>query len=248
MHAAMKLGRLRSTSKQLALAPRLKDFLKAPLPAPPAEYHGAAGATIGMFGNDQFGDCTIAGLANYRAIRAKLNGCPPPASTTDAVVAQYMRLTGGQDTGLNEIDVLVQAQKNGMELGGPKWMDAVRASVRYDRSTSKSLIAIFGALYLGVELPLAAQDQAVWTPTKGRNGAPGGWGGHCLLWSGWNDPDKEGNDNDELVTWGMVKEASPLWLPRYGDEFHVIVDADSAAVAGVDFEALVDYANEVNDG
>ena len=243
MHAQMKLGRLRSTSKQLALAPRLRDFLTAPLPTAPEEFHGHDGATIGMWANDTYGDCTIAGLANYRAIRAKLTDQPTPATTTDAVVAQYMRLTGGQDTGLNEIDVLVQAQKFGMELGGPQWMDAVWASVRYDRETCKSLIAIFGALYLGVELPIAAQNQAVWKPTTGRNGAPGGWGGHCLLWSGWN---KEGND--ELVTWGMVKDADPLWLPKYGDEFHVIVDADSAAIAGIDFEKLVAYANEFNNG
>jgi hypothetical protein len=243
MHAAMKLGRIRSTSKQLALAPRLRDFLTAPLPAAPEEFHGSEGAAIGMFGNDTYGDCTIAGLANYRAVRAAMTKQPAPLSTTDAVVAQYMRMTGGQDTGLNEIDVLVQARMNGVELGGPTWMDAVWASVRYDHATCHSLIAIFGALYLGVELPVAAQNQTVWKPTTGRSGAPGGWGGHALLWSGWQK-----GGNEELVTWGGVKEADPLWLPKYGDEFHVIVDADSAAVAGIDFESLVAYANEVNNG
>ena len=242
-HAAMKLGRKRSTSKQLALAPHLKDFLTAPLPAAPDEFHGADGAAIAMFGNDTYGDCTIAGLANYRAIRAKMTGQPAPLSTTDAVVAQYMRLTGGQDTGLNEIDVLVQAQKNGMELGGPTWLDAVWASVKYDPTTCHALIAIFGGLYLGVELPTDAQNQDVWTPTKGRGGAPGGWGGHCTIWSGY----KKGG-NDDIVTWGMVKPAVPDWLPEYGDEFHVIVDADSAAVAGIDFQKLVTYCKEVNDG
>jgi hypothetical protein len=244
MHAAMKLGRIRSTSRQLALAPRLHDFMTAPLPPPPPEFHGTDGAAIGMFGNDTYGDCTIAGLANYRAIRAAMTKQPTPPSTTDSVVVQYMRLTGGQDTGLNEIDVLVQARQNGMELGGPTWMDAVWASVRYDQATCRSLIAIFGALYLGVELPVAAQTQTVWTPTTGRNGAPGGWGGHCLLWSGW----QPGGGNEELVTWGGVQQADQSWLPKYGDEFHLIVDADSAAIAGVDFEKLVAYSNEVNDG
>lgn len=222
----------------LAVAPKLEHFLSAPLPAAPPEFHGSNGAAIGMWGNDQYGCCTIAGLANYRAIRAARTGQPAPGSTTDAVVAQYMKLTGGEDTGLVEIDVL-NAAKGGLELGGPTWMDAVWSSVASpDIVTCRSLIAIFGALYLGVDLPTDAQNQAVWTPTQGPGGAPGSWGGHCLLWSGYTA------EANELVTWGAVKQCSLDWLSEYAEEFHVVVDADSAAVAGIDFAALVNYANE----
>jgi hypothetical protein len=240
-HAAMKLGRVRPTSKQRAKAPRLREFLKAPLPVAPEEFHGATGAAIGMFGNDTYGDCTIAGLANYRAIRAKLTGQPTPETTTDAVVAQYFKLTGGPDSGLNEGDVLTAA-KNGLDLGGSPWADAVWATMDYDRASCKSLISVFGALYLGVELPTDAQNQDIWTPTTGQGGAPGGWGGHCILWSGWS---KDDND-DDLVTWGEIKIATSNWVPEYADEVHVIVDADSAAIVGIDFERLVAYSNEVN--
>lgn len=241
MHANMKLGRVRPTSKQRALAPRLKDFLTAPLPPPPDDFHGHAGAAIGMFGNDRYGDCTIAGAANYRAIRAKLDGEPAPPTSEDAVVKQYLALSPNDD-GLVEIDVLQRSKSTGLELGGPTWMSAVWATVGgYDEKTFKSLIAIFGALYLGVELPLDAQNQDVWHATTGRGGAPGGWGGHCLLASGWTK-----GGPYELITWGGVKGATEDWLVEYEDEIHVIVDADSAAVANVDFEKMVTYASEVD--
>lgn len=236
---AGKLGRVRPTSRQRAMAPRLRDFVTAPLPMAPDEFHGATGAAIDMFGNDRYGCCVVAGAANYRAIRAQMTKQPAPPSTTEAVVTQYLKLSPN-DEGLNESEFLNTA-KHGVELGGPTWQDAVWTTVDgADRDMCRSLIAIFGALYLGVELPTDAQRQEVWTPTRGRGGAPGGWGGHALLWSGFDA------DHDDLVTWGSVQLATPDWLPEYGDEFHVIVDSDSAAIAGIDFEKLVAYANETS--
>ena len=240
MHSGMKLGRIRPTPKQRALAPKLRDFLTAPLPPAPEEFHGSNGAAIGLWGNDTCGDCVVAGAASYRAIRAAMLKQPDPPSTTDAVVAQYFKLTNGHDIGLNECEFL-DAAKAGVELGGPVWMDALWTTVDdSNESTIRSLISIFGAVYVGLDLPLDAKSQTIWTPTAGDGGAPGGWGGHCALRSGWN---KAGLV--DYVTWGYVVQATPDWPPKYETERHVIVDADSAAVAGIDFEKLAAYAQAV---
>jgi hypothetical protein len=56
-------------------------------------------------GNDTLGDCTIAALAHaittYRGVCGSKNIMPK-----QAVVKLYLHLTGGVDSGLNELDVL----------------------------------------------------------------------------------------------------------------------------------------------
>ena len=56
-------------------------------------------------GNDTLGDCTIADLAHattvYNGLLGKENIMPKAS-----VVALYQKLTGGPDTGLNELDML----------------------------------------------------------------------------------------------------------------------------------------------
>ena len=43
-------------------------------------------------------------------------------------------------------------------------------------------IALFGGVYIGLALPLTAQNQDVWdvVPNGGANAEEGSWGGHCV--------------------------------------------------------------------
>src|ERR1700761_9472212 len=95
---------------------RFKDYLGAELAAPPASYdvlahvydklHESDPAKLfPMDGNDTLGDCTIAALAHAETV---FNGylSKEKVIAKTAVVKLYMHLTGGVDSGLNELDVL----------------------------------------------------------------------------------------------------------------------------------------------
>ena len=242
--ALPKLGRLRPNRDQRARALPLKAFMPtAALPQPPTICENSLGAALGMWGNDKYGCCTVAALANMRAIDAHRAREPAPATTEGGVVSSYFKLTGGADNGLVEHDVLDAAMK-GLELGGDTWMAAAWVTVGLDDlDLCKTLVAMFGSLYLAVELPTDAQKQlqanGVWEPTTGTGGAPGSWGGHALLLTDF-DPSGFG-----LVTWGGVQRASVAWLAEYAVEAHLVLDADDAGRLGVDWDRLVTAMNEV---
>jgi hypothetical protein len=229
----MKLGRVKPTAEQKARALPLHRYMTRRLPSAPAEVHNAEDAPISMWGNDQYGDCTFAALANFRAICAAKESERFPTRTQDVVDA-YLAFTGGKDEGAVEHDVLALAQ-TGVQLGGAEpWKLAAWCSVNLsDRETCRSLVALFWSLYLGVDLPLTAQEQEVWDIAYGKRAQPGSWGGHALLWSGF-----QADGTAELVTWGAVKLATPAWLATYCEEAYVLLDADRAAMAGVDWDAL----------
>ncbi len=238
-HTAMKLGRIRPSAEQKARAVCLATYLTKPLPPAPLELHHANGAPIAMWGNDRYGDCTFAGIANHKAILSKLYGLPCSV-TADEVIAAYLAFTGGVDEGAIEQDVLNRGQRDGYALGDPT-VDRILGWAKvdlHDVALCRSAIALFGSLYLGVELPTVAQRQQVWdTGAFGYHGgdyAPGSWGGHCLLQSGW---DRHGMV--DLVTWGEVKEATPRWISHYAEEGYVLLLDDIAQAHGVDVQALL---------
>jgi hypothetical protein len=245
-HANMKLGRIRPTSKQRAKALPLAHYMTRALPVvpPDQEIINTTGAALGMWENDRLGDCTFAGLANYRSICAARENLPTPSTTDSDVAAAYLEYTGGKDEGAVETDVLNLGLK-GVNLGGDPFIIASWVSIDLqDRDTVRSLLSLFWSLYLGVELPKDAQNQDVWVPTTGRGGAPGGWGGHCLLLSNYHPitisaSNTTGSPTYGLVTWGAEKLCTLDWLDEYGDEGYLLLDAQRANMIGVDWDSLV---------
>lgn len=235
-HAAMKLGRHRPTLEQRRKVIPLMQYLTQPLP--PAPLHLPwCNAPIGMFGNDRYGCCTIAGLGNTEAIDSHHEGRACEA-TEEGVVASYLKFTGGADDGAVETDVLGKAAAEGFELGGEEpWRLAVYASIPVRNIEAiKSCMAIFWSVYLGVSLPESAQAQDVWGegPTDGLATAPGSWGGHALLAASYDEHGRFG-----LITWGEVKQATTAWLKAYCDEVYVLLDAKRAEAVGVDWGAIM---------
>ena len=120
---------------------RLSNYLKPGIAAPPASFNVLTNvyAKLGtddptklfpMDGNDTLGDCTIAALAHAETIFRSLLGKEKIASRT-SVVKLYMHLTGGVDSGLNELDVLNYWRKN--SFSGDKiinYSQRIRAAVR----------------------------------------------------------------------------------------------------------------------
>jgi hypothetical protein len=135
---------------------RFKTYLKAGLAAPPASVNTLARVyadlnindptkLFPMDGNDTLGDCTIAGVAHaittYRAL-VKKDSIPP----TKAVEKLYFHLTGGPDTGLNELDVLNYWRQHGAL--GEKILAYVKIDPK-DHVHVEQAIQIFGGVYLG---------------------------------------------------------------------------------------------------
>lgn len=235
-----KLGRLAPSAEQRARTLPFDNYRTKALPPAPPSCSNSLGAAIAMWLNDTYGCCTVAALANYRAIIAKKYGLGVPGTTNDKVKSTYFGLTGGQDTGLVEHDVL-NAGLKGLDLGGDPYMIATWVTVDMtDLATVKSLINLFGALYLGVALPTDAQTQQVWAPTSGKGGTPNSWGMHALLVSDYT-PTSFG-----LVTWGKIQTCTPDWVNEYVVEGHLLLDAEMAAVAGVNWDALVEDTKEVS--
>ena len=95
---------------------RFKNYVTAALPPPPSSLNvldrvyaklGTSDPTtlFPLDGNDTLGDCTMAALAHAITTYRGLLGSKDIMSK-QAVVKLYLHLTGGVDSGLNELDVL----------------------------------------------------------------------------------------------------------------------------------------------
>src|SRR5437867_6614430 len=95
---------------------RFKSYLTSTIAPPPASANvlprvydnlrtSDATKLFPMDGNDTLGDCTIAALAHAVTTYRGLLGAES-IMTKQAVVKLYMHLTGGIDSGMNELDVL----------------------------------------------------------------------------------------------------------------------------------------------
>ena len=204
-----------------ALAPQrpyglatLATYVTGPIPAPPATVVVPAASPWRMMDNDRLGCCTISAIGHaimaWNAEVAKTDAVPTDQQIQDT----YFTLTGGEDAGCVEADVLHVWQTSG--LFGHK-IDAYAPVEIHDLVGIHQAIAFYGAAYLGVALPESAQQQF----TTGRP-----WtvepnspieGGHCILAVGYD------HEYVQCVTWGGIVNVSYLWLATYMTECWAII-------------------------
>jgi hypothetical protein len=223
--AALRLGRMPARADGRSL--RFARYLTPALPAPPAAVdYGGKVAAWGMLANDRLGDCTCAGILHMIMLWASQYGTAPAFGDADAV-ALYERLCGyrpgqpGTDRGGVELDILKAWRKapiQGRELLAFAAVDPT------DWKEVKLAHWLAGTLYMGVNLPLSAQREKVWSGTRD---APGGWGGHCMVTSAYRDAKSlfglKSSRRLTAVTWGTTQEMTPEWVAAYCDELWVPV-------------------------
>jgi hypothetical protein len=224
-----KLGRLpvRTDARTLAL-PRYVDRSKLPPPPPDLDL-AAAVMEWPMYANDRIGDCTTAAAAHMiEAWTAPTRGHAVEVSERSVLVAfdkvkQVDPATG--EEGAVELDVLNYWRKRG--IGGHRIGAFARVPV-WDHRLVRVAAFLFGGLYIGLELPLTAQQQATWDWTHRLDGPakPGSWGGHAV--------DVVGYDRTALtvVTWGRLQELTWSFWDRYVDEVYAILSVDFIDEAG----------------
>jgi hypothetical protein len=216
----------------------LKDYLTPKLAAPPASYDVLAtvysklkisdpAVLFPMDGNDTLGDCTIAALAHSITVYNGLVGKKKIAARQDVIKLYYL-LTGGKDSGMNELDVLNYWQSHAA-LG-----DEILAYAKIDvknHTHVQQAIELFGGVYLGFQV----QENCVqefnahkpWTPGKLTND------GHAVYAVGY---DKTGVT---VLTWGNTQKGTWAWWDECVDEAYAILPPEAKKA---DFDAGFNFA------
>lgn len=226
---------------------RFKTYLKAGIAAPPASVNTLTRVYANvklhdptklfpMDGNDTLGDCTIAGLAHavttYRALIKK-----ETIPKTKAIEKLYFHLSGGKDTGLNELDVLNYWRQNGAL--GEKILAYAKIDPK-DHLHVEQAIQIFGGVYIGFQVQKNCvqefNDKQPWTPGPLTND------GHAVFAVGY-DP-----HGVTVLTWGNTQQGTWAWWDECVDEAYAILPQDAAKpdfAPGFDIAQLQADLNDV---
>jgi hypothetical protein len=215
------------------------------LPDIPAtrDWTSKATAAWGMMLNDQLGDCTCAAAAHITQVWSANEG-PIEITLPDAEVLKAYEAVGhykpgnpASDQGAVEMDVLRYWRKHG--IGGYQ-IKAYVALEPKNHEHIRAAVNLFGGSYIGLALPVSAQNQKVWSVPPGGasgKGAPGSWGGHAVV--------VEAYDSHGLtcITWGQKKRMTWSFWDTYCDEAYAVLSdlwAPKAkqAPSGFDFATL----------
>jgi len=224
-HSRCKLGKLPPVADRLV--PMLSAYVSLSLPSPPARLDRCKGvAQWPMYDNDKIGDCTVAGAAHLIEVWDDWTdgASDRPLPTDAAVLAAYEKVSGyrpgqpGTDNGARLVDVLQFWRSTGID--GHK-IDAWAGLERGSRAEVEDAIWLFGGAYVGLELPVSAQRQIVWSVPSGSGdaGVPGSWGGHCVPIVGYD------HRGLTCVTWGALKRMTWGFYARYCDEAYAVLSA-----------------------
>jgi hypothetical protein len=184
-----------------------------------------------MDGNDEFGDCTIAGFNHISTVYNGLIGIKKIA-TKVATVKLYKKLTGGSDTGLVELDVLNYCRKH--TVSGTKILAYVKINPK-NHIHVKQAIQLFGGVYLGINVQKDAitdfdNNHKIWTP-----GLLTG-DGHAIVAISY-DP-----NTVTVLTWGDVQKGTWDWWDETVDECYAIIPTEakkSGFTPGFNFDQLM---------
>jgi len=206
---------------------RFRTYLKSTIAPPPPTYNVLTSSVypklktkdptklFPMDGNDTLGDCTIAALAHaetvYQGMIAKKS-----IMTKQAVVKLYMHLTGGVDSGLNELDVLNYWRKN------PVSGDEIITYTSTDPKNHvhiQQAIKLFGGVYLGFQVQQNCVEEfdahQPWTPGPLTND------GHAVYAVGYDQTAVT------VLTWGNTQQGTWAWWDECVDEAYAIIPPEA---------------------
>jgi hypothetical protein len=224
-HSMMKLGKKPARHDKRTL--QLASYLATHLPTPPAAVAWSSKVHHWpMYLNDSLGDCTCA-AAGHMIQAWTADGQNKEFDVSDQDVLKMYEMVGGYrpgqpdtDQGAVELDVLKYWRKLGCAR---HTISAFMAVSPQSTTLVKDGIYLFGGLYVGIALPVSAQNQQVWDVPPGGiigDGFPGSWGGHAVPII---DYDLRGLT---CVTWGSLKRMTWAFLKLYCDEAYAILSPD----------------------
>ncbi len=205
---------------------RFRTYVTPKLAAPPAAFNVLTGVyknlktnsptkLFPMDGNDTLGDCTIAALAHSETVYRGMVGQKKIMAKPN-VVKLYFHLTGGVDSGLNELDVLNYWRHHAVNG------DEILAYVSIDPKNHTHVqqgIQLFGGVYLGFQVQQNCLQEfeagQPWTPGPLTND------GHAVFAVAY--------DQDQLtvLTWGKTQQATWAWWDDCVDEAYAILPPEA---------------------
>jgi hypothetical protein len=228
----VRLGRLPAQHREsnFKLARYLK---KKALPAAPSSVHYGRtvtqlGGSFPMYGNDRLGDCTCAAVGHMVEVWTANGKGEVVTPTEDAIERLYIPETGSDDTGRYLNDVLDYWRKTGVDGG-----DTIHAYAEVnlkDQAEVEAATWLFGGLYIGLGLPVTAQQQKVWHIDRTAPAAdqqPYSWGGHCVDTTGYAT-----SQGVYCVTWGSILRMTWGFFRAYCDEAFAVISTDWLDSAG----------------
>ena len=244
MSKARKLGKkpARFDARTLKLA---KYFTAALPPAPEAAGYVDKVNRWGMMLNDQIGDCTVAAaghmIEQWTAYSRTFEFVPSDAAILRAyqAVSGYVPGNPSTDNGAYLLDVLNYWRKTGVAKHKVKAFAQVNPR---DHEEIKQAIRLFGNCYIGLGLPVSAQNTRiaenhlpVWevpkTGTTG-DGTAWSWGGHAVPLVGYRET-PAGRRGLMAVSWGELFDVTFSFLDAYCDEAYAVVSMDWIKASGM---------------
>jgi hypothetical protein len=205
---------------------RLTDYLTNDLPAPPpmVDTLNRVYTKLGisdpavlfpMDGNDTLGDCTIAALAHAVTVDRGVVG-NKDIMARQAVVKLYMHLTGGVDSGLNELDVLNYWRQN--TVAGDKILAYATVNPK-NHTHVQQAVEIFGGVYIGFQVQQNCvqefDNHQPWTPGPLTNE------GHAVYVVGYDQT------GVTVLTWGNTQKGTWAWWDECVDEAYAILPPEA---------------------
>jgi hypothetical protein len=241
VHFKLGKGPVKQDARTLKLARYICNF--PPLPASCSWLTNVS--NFGMMRNSDLGDCTCAAAGHMIEIwtanetQQEFIVPDPDIVTAYSAVSGYDPATGANDNGAVIVDVLNYWRGTG--IGGHK-ITAYASIDPRNHMLIKQAICLFGAVDLGIQLPLSAQNQVGQTwevPSEGLvgDGAPGSWGGHSVPVAAF------GPDGITCITWGELQVMSWGFFQAYCDEAYAVfseewIAKDAKNPGGVDTALL----------
>jgi hypothetical protein len=219
---------------------RFKKYVLSSLPAPPpsadtlARIYSNLGindptALFPLDGNGTYSDCTIAAMAHAitlnQGLLSKRN-----IMTEQDVLKVYFALSGGNDSGLYELDVLNYWQSN--SAGGEQILAFASIDPKNHLHVQQA-IQIFGSVYLGFQVQQACEQdfdsRTPWTP------GPLTMSGHAVIATSYDAA------GVTVLTWGNTQRGTWSWWDECVDEAYAILPVeaqDPAFCPGLDLVQL----------
>lgn len=216
--SAFKYGRLPgAVPVGLELLPH---YVAGALPKAPAAVPPPTVDVWGMLGNDEFGDCGVAGLEHaIMAVLAALGLTGTPATDKEAI-SYYLRYTGGQDAGVVLADFLGYVRKHGYY---GHTLTAFAPVGVHDVPTLQFALWAYDAVYCGItvteQMEQDFQDGKPWTMESVDSPAAGG---HCVPIVGYD------TEYIYIVTWGKVQPIAYSAWHHMSDEAWALIVGEHA--------------------
>lgn len=244
----VKMGRTRP--RALGMRLRLKNYLKLPPTPPSIDYSPKAMPVLrNIYGNDQLGDCVIAG--GYHIVGVETGNAGKLFTATGLqIITDYSKIGGynpkdpNTDQGCDEETALNYWQNHGF-CDGTKILGSLAIDAT-DQAEVQAAMYLFENLMFGIELPDAwvnpfpSGDGFTWDVA----GEPDPQNGHCVIGYGY-DPSGVKIDSWGLfgtITWPAVAQYAARGA---GGQLFTMLTLDqlakgaSKAPNGIDWATLV---------